>query len=178
MLDKQALRKHIKALTAALSAGERQKLSRKVLEKLESHPKFQSAQTVMLFYSLPDEVCTHEFVKRWAADKRILLPAVKGEELEVRLLTPSAPIASGAFGIGEPENAAFTALREIELIVVPGVAFDLRGNRMGRGRGYYDRFLSQDSLKNAWRVGICFPHQIVEDIPTEPHDIAMHEVLF
>lgn len=177
MLDKQVLRKHIKLLTGALSTETRQTLSQRVLEKLETHPKFQAAQTVMLFYSLPDEVGTHEFVARWAAKKRILLPAVKGEDIEVRRLMPSAPITPGAFGIGEPESTAFAELQEIELVVVPGVAFDSHGNRLGRGRGYYDRFLSQEKLKSAWKIGICFPHQLVESVPTAPGDIAMHEVL-
>lgn len=177
MPDKQTLRKYIKAGIAALSPEQRMALSAKVMEKLESNPRFRDARTVMLYYSLPDEVFTHDLIARWAKRKRILLPVVRGEEMEVRRFTAFTDISEGAFHIGEPQGGTFTRLGEIDVIVAPGVAFDHNGNRMGRGRGYYDRFLSQAALSGAWRIGVCFPQQLVGSVPTEPHDMAMHEVL-
>lgn len=177
MPDKQTLRKHIKAQIAALSTKQRNELSEKIMKELEGNPKFRAAKTVMLYYSLPDEVCTHDLIARWAERKCILLPVVKGDEIEVRRFTTFSNISEGAFHIGEPQGDIFTELEKIELIVVPGVAFDRQGNRMGRGRGYYDRFLSQKALSQAWRIGLCFPQQLVECVPAEPHDISMHEVL-
>lgn len=178
MLDKQALRKYIKDKTAKLSDAQRYELSSLILEKLEYHPIFQAAKTVMLYYSLPDEPHTHEFLARWAGRKRIFLPVVKGTDIEVRRYTQSSEMREGAFHIDEPTGEAFTQLGDIDLVVVPGVAFDRCGNRLGRGRGYYDRFLSQEAICHAYRIGICFPHQVVRSIPTEPHDAVMNEVLY
>jgi len=177
MLDKQTLRKHVKAQIATLSMNKRNELSAKIMEELECNPKFCEAKTVMLYNSLPDEVCTHDLIAKWAERKCILLPVVKGDDIEVRRFTAFSNISERAFHIGEPQGATFTELGKIDLIVVPGVAFDRLGNRMGRGRGYYDRFLSQNALSQAWRIGVCFPQQLVESVPTEPHDISMHEVL-
>lgn len=129
----------------------------------------------MLYHSLPDEVCTHAFVKHWCQHKRVLLPVVTGDDLELRLYTPGSSLAVGAFGIEEPQGPVFTNYSEIDLAVVPGVAFDAKGNRLGRGRGYYDRLLPR--LVHACKIGICFPFQLVDEVPAEPFDIAMDEVI-
>ena len=79
------------------------------------------------------------------------------------------------FGIGEPTGPEFTELDKVEMIVVPGVAFDRQNNRMGRGRGFYDRLLK--STPNAVKVGVAFHFQMVPEVPTEPFDIPMDAVL-
>ena len=88
-----------------------------------------------------------------------------------------AAMRPGAFGIAEPGPAAEECLpQEIDLVVVPGVAFTADGARMGRGRGYYDRYLSQPALR-ATKVGVCYAHQLCDGLPTEPHDVAMDAVV-
>ena len=81
----------------------------------------------------------------------------------------------GAFGILEPDGEPFTAWHEIDVAVVPGVAFDRRGYRLGRGKGYYDTLLAQ--LPHTYKLGICFDFQKLPSLPVEPHDIPMHEIL-
>lgn len=177
MLDKSDLRKCVKAAVKALSLAEKQHLSDSLLEQVEAHSRFAAARTVMLFYSLPDEVCTHAFVERWAAVKTVLLPVVDGDELELRRYIPGGELCESAFHIGAPVGQAFTAYADIDLVLVPGVAFDAAGNRMGRGRGYYDRFLSQPALKRAYKLGICYPCQLVEQVPTNSFDVPVDAVV-
>lgn len=144
-----------------------------LLNKLEKHPAFIQAETILLYYSLPDEVQTHDFVEKWSWNKNITLPVVKGEELELRRYTGKQDLQKGSYGIEEPQGELFTDYEKIDLAIIPGVAFDRQGNRLGRGKGYYDRLLKQ--LK-AYKIGICFDFQICEQIPTEEFDKPMDEI--
>lgn len=177
MLHKTDLRKQIKLQVGALSLQEKEMLSAQALAKLELQPCFQEARTVMLFHSLPDEVNTHAFIQRWAGQKNILLPVVQGRELVVRRYLPETAMRQGAFHIEEPAGEDFTDYADIDLIIVPGMAFDRQGHRLGRGGGFYDRFLSHPALQHTCKVGICFPCQIVDSIPTEPHDLPVSQVI-
>lgn len=145
-----------------------------MLEKLEQHPKFVSARTVLLYYSLGDEVQTHDFVEKWHRQKTILLPVVKGDALELRVYTGKQSLKTGeAYHIEEPIGEAFTAYDKIDFSVIPGVSFDAQGNRLGRGKGYYDKLLP---LLPSYNIGICYDFQVSEKIPTEPFDRIMDEV--
>ena len=146
-----------------------------VLNRLEAHPVFQQAHTILIYHSLPDEVNTHDFIRKWSAHKQILLPVVIGDDLELRRYTGSADLKKGAYGIEEPVGEPFTDYDSIDLAIIPGVAFDTHGNRLGRGKGYYDRLLPR--LPHTYKIGICFPFQLLEEIPTEALDVRMDEVL-
>lgn len=152
-----------------------QSQSAEILAALEAHPAFGAANTVLLYYSLPDEVDTHEFVQKWSREKRILLPVVVGDDLELRIYTGSEDLSTGSYGIEEPTGELFTNYAAIDFIAVPGVAFDGNGNRLGRGKGYYDRLLPH--IPAAYKAGICFPFQLVEEVPAEPFDIRMDEII-
>lgn len=149
--------------------------SANILAALEAHPAFRAANTILLYYSLPDEVNTHEFVRKWSREKQILLPVVVGDDLEIRKYTGPQDLATGSYGIEEPTGELFTDYAAIDFIAVPGVAFDRNGNRLGRGKGYYDRLLPR--IPQAYKIGICFPFQIVEEVPAEPFDIRMDEII-
>lgn len=125
---------------------------------------------------MEDEVQTHSFIEKWAARKTILLPVVKGDVLKLRLYHPSGEMNEGAFGIKEPAGEAFTDYDKIDLAVIPGVAFDKSGCRLGRGKGYYDKLLPQ--LK-AYTIGVCFPFQLLNEgvIPMEDFDTPIKEVI-
>lgn len=149
--------------------------SSSLLAQLEDHPVFRRAQTILMYYSLPDEVQTHAFVERWNQSKRIILPVVKGDELELRLYQGKESLKKGAYGIEEPIGPLLTDsdYNEIALAIIPGVSFDAEGNRLGRGKGYYDRLLPQLS---AHKIGICFQFQVADSLPAETFDIQMDEV--
>lgn len=146
-----------------------------ILAALEAHPAFRAANTVLLYHSLKDEVDTHEFITKWSGEKRILLPVVKGDDLELRIYTGPQDMKTGAYGIEEPIGEIFTDYAAIDFIAVPGVAFDREGNRLGRGKGYYDRLLPR--IPSAFKAGICFPFQLIDKVPTEPFDICMDIII-
>lgn len=195
-MTKQELRQEIRCRKAACSLEERAALSALVTARLLQHPHWTSAQTVLLYHSLPDEVNTHDLIRQACAEgKRVLLPAVVGDDLELRELPhplgasrrftleessiinhQSPSLREGAFHILEPTGPLFTDYAAIDLAVIPGVAFTPDGRRLGRGRGYYDRLLAR--FARAYTIGLAFPFQLLEDIPTEPHDIKLNEILF
>ncbi len=142
---------------------------------LEAHPAFKTASTILIYHSLPDEVDTHDFIEKWYNAKRLLLPVVVGDELEIRLYTGSTDLSIGSYGISEPIGDVFSDYANIELAIIPGMAFDFNGNRLGRGKGYYDRLLPK--LPHTYKIGVCFPYQMVREIPAESFDIRMDEVI-
>lgn len=175
MITKQELRAQIRALKKQYTPGQLLELSRPVVRRLEQHPDFVNAKVVMAYYSLPDEVDTHELLRRHP-EKTFLLPVVQGDDLLIKVFDPAQGMRMGALHVEEPDtDRLFTDLDSIDTVVVPGMAFDADGTRMGRGRGFYDRFLPR--LSRARRLGLCFPFQFVEAVPREPFDIPMHEVI-
>jgi 5-formyltetrahydrofolate cyclo-ligase len=148
--------------------------SEAVWAQIEVLPEFRRARTVAAYWSLPDEVYSHGFVEKWAMEKRILLPVMCGEEeLELREYLPGCTMNGARFCILEPEGMV-VAPSEVDLIVVPGVAFDRNNHRLGRGKGYYDRLLVRTK---AFKVGVCFRFQLLDEIPVDGHDIRMDRVI-
>lgn len=174
MERKKELRRQV-ALLKTRHSSSTTRQSAEILAALEAHPAFRAATTVLLYHSLKDEVDTHEFIRKWSREKRILLPVVVGDDLELRLYTGPEDLKPGAYGIEEPTGELFTDYADIDFIAVPGVAFDRNGNRLGRGKGYYDRLLPR--IPSAYKAGICFPFQLVEKVPAEPFDIRMDEII-
>ncbi|MGL4519678.1 MAG: 5-formyltetrahydrofolate cyclo-ligase [Phocaeicola sp.] len=173
-IEKNALRKQIAEEKKRSSAHDRALLSQKLFEQLEHHPRFIAAHRVLLYYSLPDEVATHAFVEKWSHCKEILLPVVVGDDLKLSHFTGTNNLSeSNRYRIGEPMGEAFTDYNLINLAIIPGVAFDKKGNRLGRGKGFYDRLLQE---LNCHTVGVCFDFQVVEELPIEPFDKPMNEV--
>jgi 5-formyltetrahydrofolate cyclo-ligase len=174
--QKKEIRKHIKALKSFRSPNDGVVASEEIFSTVENLPQFIIAQTVMLYWSLPDEVQTHSFVKKWYTSKRIVLPLVVENHLELRVFSgTSCLVETPPFGILEPQLGMPVSINEVDLVIVPGVAFDLKGNRMGRGKGYYDRLLAGRSV---YKVGVCFNFQLVESVPTDEYDIKMDKIIY
>lgn len=132
-----------KSLTLALPPEDRLRISEDIMKQLTEHPRFRAAKVIMLYHSLPDEVCTHTLLQQYCTEKHLLLPVVKGDSMVLRTYHRTSDMEAGAYGIMEPEGPAFTAYDDIDLIIIPGVAFDVKHNRLGRGKGYYDRFCNR-----------------------------------
>ena len=173
-MNKAELRKHIKLLKSQYQATTTAD-SRIIMQLLASDTHFLAAKTVLLYHSLSDEVNTHQFIEEWCLKKQLLLPVVVGEELELRLFQNMNELKIGSFGIAEPTGPLFTDYAKIDFVAVPGMAFDRNGHRLGRGKGYYDRLLPK--LTNAYKAGICFPYQVVDEVPVEPTDITMDGII-
>ena len=173
--EKKALRKKIKTIKSEISFEEKKSLSKNILLKLEQNKDFINANTVMLYWSMRDEVFTHDFVIKWADKKTIILPSVDGENLILKKFTGiNNLIAGDRYDIPEPKGESFENKNDIDLIIVPGVAFDKQKNRMGRGKAYYDKLLKTTKAK---KIGVCFNFQLFDNIPHDKYDIKMDLVI-
>lgn len=177
MESKSEIRKRIRALMRAASGTQISSFSPAELiwSKAEHLDSFAAAGTILLYCALPDEVPTAEFIERWQGRKRIAVPLVVGENLILKEYD-TAKMQPGYAGILEPTADAMDIdPAEIDLAFIPGVAFDRSGNRLGRGKGFYDRLLPH---LNCTLVGVCREFQIVEDgIPADPWDRKVDVVM-
>lgn len=194
---KTALRNKIRLLKATLTPEQRRALSAEIIDRLMATEAVKRARTIMMYHPLDDEPDTQGALDILRDEgKIVLLPHVVNDtDMTLRVYTCREDLTTGAFGIQEPPacgqsqgwRAATTVRpyygqpqggtlhRPIDVAVVPGVAFDHRGNRLGRGRGYYDRLLSH--MNGTYKIGLCFPFQIVDHVPTTDTDIKMDLVV-
>lgn len=173
-MNKSDIRRRVKARKAMLDDTERDRAARDVFSLLEQTAAFMLADRILMYHSLPDELSTHEFIRRWAPRKHFYLPRVNGVNLDI-LPYDESRLSLGSFHIEEPTGNDTTNINEIELIIVPAVAFDRHGNRVGRGKGYYDRLLSDSK---ATKIGVGYDFQLIEEgIDTDPHDVQMDMVI-
>jgi len=177
----------MKQLLATISQNDRQQRSLAACDKLIATPEFKNAQTIMMYLSMPSEIDTSSLaLQAWQQNKRIAVPRISNDwspamairgfhAIEIQNLHENMQQTS--LGTRQPINGRVVTLREIDLIIIPGLAFDHHGNRLGRGGGFYDRFLAQPNLQ-ACRCAICFHEQLLtKDIPHEPHDVPMNLIV-
>lgn len=156
-----------------LDEAERLAAAQDVFDRLEKTSAFLMADRILMYHSLPDELHTHTFLDKWASRKRFYLPRVNGVNLEI-LPYESTRLELGSFHIEEPTGDDVVDPDEIELIIVPAVAYDRRGNRLGRGKGFYDRLLQSTK---ATKIGVGYDFQLLDELPTEKHDVPMDFVI-
>lgn len=172
--EKEKLRKEISSLKRKLTPHELYKRSEEVLSVLEITGVFQDAKTIFIYNSLSDEVQTADFISRWGDEKKFYLPVVVKNDIVFREYTKSIKLEESSYGILEPVGEDFTDYNKVDLIIVPGMAFDRKMNRMGRGKGFYDRFLAKLSVV---KVGVCYDFQLFDSIPAEKNDIKMDYIV-
>lgn len=174
---KKALRSKIRAQKAGYTPAQLSSMSEEVCRSISTDGLWHSAGTILLYHPLPDEVDVRPLIEEAVRrGQKVLLPKVVGDDLELHVYTGKDSLSEGSFGIMEPNGEPFPPERytEVDLALVPGMAFDPFGHRLGRGKGFYDRLLPQ--LPKAYRIGVCFPFQLVENVPHESHDIPMNEI--
>lgn len=175
--DKSALRKELRRSMRLLTEPEWTAESRAILEKLRRLGELRRAGTVFCFLGVSPEPDTVRLIEWLLAEgKRVALPRCTGPGvMEARLITGLQGLVPGAYGIGEPdESAERIDPEEIEAAIIPGVAFDRAGGRLGHGAGYYDRYLRRTG---ALCCGICLDAALVERVPGEEHDVRMDLVI-
>lgn len=172
-MEKREIRKKIKALREMLLEAERRSAAEEVFARLEKTAAFLMADRILMYHSLPDELSTHEFLVKWHGRKHFFLPRVNGVNLDI-LPYEETKLELGSFHIEEPTGDNTVDPSDIELIIVPAVAYDKKGNRLGRGKGFYDRLLSSTK---ATKIGVGYDFQLIEEIPSEPHDVPMDIVI-
>jgi 5-formyltetrahydrofolate cyclo-ligase len=179
---KHRIRKHIKNIIGSYSPLEKSEKSGIIRDKLFNEEAFKKARVVMFYVSLKDEVDTCFMIdEALNAGKRVCVPVILKEDKRLiagEIRNRLEDLESQHFGIYQPkrDRVKEVPLDDIDLVVVPGVAFDRKNIRLGRGHGYYDRFLSglPDTTK---AIGLAFDFQVLEDLPKDPHDIPVSKVI-
>jgi 5-formyltetrahydrofolate cyclo-ligase len=178
--QKWATRKQVKQLIKSVSREERTRRSTLACENLLSIPEVQDAGAILVYVPLPDELdvwpALHAFKD---AGKRVILPKCRADRHEVMCIEVGDfknDLIRGTYNILEPRSGRDLSLKDLDVVVSPGRAFDRDGNRVGRGAGYYDRFFSREGF-HAFICGIGFDIQILSDVPIEPHDVPVDGVV-
>ena len=179
-MEKAQAREHIKRAVSALSPCERARKSEHIKDALLQLPEFAGAKVVMLFASMPDEVDTLPIISAaLEAGKTVVLPKVLSRAKEM-ITCPIADLdkdtCAGVYGILEPTGDTAADIITIDFCLVPARAFDRLGGRLGRGAGYYDRFMADPAFRAA-RCGIAFSVQILDTVPSQPHDLPVHIIV-
>lgn len=172
-MNKESIRTRIRARKSLMSDDDRRLAAQSVFEMLENTAAFLLSDHVLMYHSLPDELSTHDFIDRWHARKNFYLPRVNGVNLDI-LPYHKSRLHLGAFNIEEPDGEELTDISTIELIIVPGVAYDRRGNRIGRGKGFYDRLLRDT---HATTIGVAYDCQLCDDIEPDDFDVPVDYVI-
>ena len=176
-VDKSEIRRTMRQRNRTLDHGVREAASERIFRQVEQCEEFRCAEVVALYCALPDEPPTERVIARWLKlGKRVVVPRVEGDEMRFFRYDPATQVV-GSFSIEEPgDGAVLCSPSEIDLMVVPGVAFTATGDRMGRGRGYYDKYLSQSDFR-AYTIGVGYAHQLVDSLPVEEHDRRLDKIV-
>ncbi|MFA5085716.1 MAG: 5-formyltetrahydrofolate cyclo-ligase [Candidatus Omnitrophota bacterium] len=179
---KHKIRKEIKHKFKAYSPLEKSEKSAIIRDKLFNEEEFKRARVVMFYVSLHDEVDTLIMIdEALKAGKRIAVPVILKEEKRLiagEIHNRLEDLESQHFGIYQPrqDRVEEVPLDDIDLVVVPGVAFDKKNIRLGRGHGYYDRFLA-GLPKKTKTIGLAFDFQVLEYLPQDPHDVPVSRII-
>lgn len=171
---KEKLRKEIATEKRKYSSEQLLKMSDEVFSVLEITGVFRDASTILIYNSMADEVSTKSFIDKWKSEKNFYLPVVKDNHLVFRKLEDNTLFEKSKIGVNEPIGDDFTNLAKVDMVIVPGTAFDRSCNRLGRGKGYYDRFLTN---VKAPKVGVCFDFQLKNQIPADERDVKMDMIV-
>jgi len=174
MKSKSDIRKEILGKRNKMDENTRMEFSSKIKSSLFSMKEFQSAKTVMLFVSFGNEVFTHDMIKDALKTKAVVVPKIVNKKLVPIRISSFSELSPRTLGILEPKSDKAFDKKKIDLVVVPGVAFDRRGFRIGYGKGYYDDFLVGI---NAKKIAVGFDLQIIGKVPNEKHDIPVDMVV-
>jgi len=180
-LRKNAVRASMREQLGSLPHAERAARSAAVCARILKSPAFQSAVCVMLYMPLRSEVDVMSIaLEAFRLGKIVCVPRVPDggrsmHAVEIKSIDDET-MATDALGVPAPRSGREMPQDSIDLIITPGVAFDLRCARLGRGGGFYDRFLAK-AQRHSTAIGICFDFQLVEEIPTEANDVPVHAVV-
>jgi 5-formyltetrahydrofolate cyclo-ligase len=175
---KEKLRKEIKEKRIKQTKKENRKKSKEIKEKLFSLKQFNDAKTVLFYVSYNGEVFTHDILKEAFIAKKVVVPISNKNDHSLILseIISWDDLKESSYGILEPKKDCVKEVNidEIDLIIVPGIAFDTKGNRIGHGKGYYDRLLRNT---NVTKIGLAFEFQIAKEIPIGKNDVPVDLII-
>jgi 5-formyltetrahydrofolate cyclo-ligase len=185
ILEKNNIRKTILNKRALLSEAEVEENSRKIIESIYKTDEFISASCIMCYVDFKKEVKTEDFIKLCLSmGKRVAVPVIIKDSVNFKTIIASEIYSFGndmernSFGILEPKKEALREVdpSQIDLMIVPGLAFDIYKNRLGFGAGFYDKFL-ENTKKDCYKLAVAYEMQIIEKVPTEEHDKVMDSII-
>jgi 5-formyltetrahydrofolate cyclo-ligase len=181
MKDKGSLRQYYLKLLKEQNKEDRLRKSRLIAGQFWKLPAIQKARGILFYASMPGEVDTLAMIEKAIfKGKRVSLPIVEQiqRKLIPTLISSMEDVQESTYGIAEPHfnPDKVLALKDLDVVIVPGLAFDRQHHRLGRGKGYYDRFLST-LPKTVTTVGLAFDFQLTESLPTEAHDVRLQHII-
>lgn len=178
-LTKKRVRSKILSKLRTQKEGDRDRKSKTIKEKLFKTKVFKKAKRVMFYIAFDGEVNTTEMIEEAQKSGKIIVVPIckKNRIIKACLFGNKERLVRGPYGIWEPMLEHCVNLKQLDLVIVPGVAFDKKGHRLGRGKGYYDRFLKKLS-KRTTSIGIAFDFQILPSIPATTYDASVNKVIF
>jgi len=179
-LTKEQIRSKILLRLKTQKEETRERKSKLILEKLLRQEEFIKAKVVMFYIAFNGEVNTTEMIKEAGRlGKLVTVPVCTKNRLTLRpaILGENTDFEKGPYGVYEPLVKRYIRLEDLDLVIVPGVAFDKKGNRLGRSKGCYDRFLKKIP-KDTTSIGLAFDFQILPAVPALRHDVSVNKVLF
>ena len=175
-MDKKALRRLIGAKKSALTPAEVERRSALLAERLFETPQYRSCRSLYAYLSFNQEVRTDPIIERaWADGKRVAVPKVVGKEMVFIWIDSFDHLAASGYGIPEPIGDGPLADDLTALVIMPGLAFDPEGHRVGYGGGFYDRFLEAEPEHPL--VALCYDFQLLPHLDVEAHDIPVDVVI-
>lgn len=172
--EQQALRAIVEQQRLIMTPEQVAEQSARIVAQIEQMSWFQNAQTVLIYYPIHNEVDLRPLLNKYKDQKTFLFPVTHRHSMEVRPYDGEGMMRKGRLGVPEPQTDTFKGA--IDLIFVPGVVFDKQKHRIGRGGGYYDKFLSKQLLSN--KVGVCYDFQLKKhDVPHTWRDKKMDRVV-
>lgn len=168
METKQDIRRHVLEIRNGVGKEEWEEKSHKIYEMVVSHPFFLSSDVIYCYIDYRNEVSTHAIItKAWELRKKVAVPRVEGDEMNFYYISNFSDLKEGYRGIREPKECSI-ADDQNALVIVPGVAFDKKRNRIGYGKGFYDRYLKRYPFLKT--IAIAFECQVIDEIQTDVFD--------
>jgi 5-formyltetrahydrofolate cyclo-ligase len=175
-MDKEQLRSQLQKRILAMPPEQRSEKSHRACQNLISTPQFQKASSIMMYLSLPHEVDTSEAILHaWQLGKSVAVPKISWQQrrmIAVEINSLETGLSTSASGLRNPTTGVPVPFEEINLVVTPALGFDKKGNRLGRGGAYYDRFFTDEKFR-ASKCGFAFVEQVVDSIPVDTADVPV-----
>ncbi len=174
--EKRRLRSMIRERLANCTPEEAEAASQRIAERVERQIPPGFVGQLLAFFPTPKEPAVLDLLRKQFSHATFLLPRIASEELTLHAWTPDRPLVPNRYRIPEPSPDGPVSPHELEIALIPGLAFDAAGGRLGRGGGYYDRLLAK-LPSTCLRIGLCFDFQLVDRVPRAPHDLPVHRVI-
>lgn len=180
MMEKEQLRNHIKTIRNSMTANEKMEYDEAIYNKVINSDYYSKSKTIFIYVSFGSEVDTHRIIKHGLENNKIIcVPKIinKAKGMKAVRINTMKELKANSFGILEPQTFLNTINpEEIDLMLIPGLAFDKKGGRLGYGAAYYDRFI-KCARKNIYKIGLAYHFQLVSEILMEEHDMAIDDVI-